>query len=59
MFVNGNIYVFLKNSHVIKFNINGEIIDIIKLPTNLKSEPIFVNNLLLYLNKKNQLLTIN
>ena len=59
MMINDSIYLFLKNSHVIQFNVNGEISKIVKLPSNLKSYPIFVKNYLLYLNKKNKLFVIN
>ena len=59
MMINDSIYLFLKNSHVIQFNVNGEISKIVKLPSNLKSYPIFVKNYLLYLDKKNKLFVIN
>tara|TARA_B100001063_G_scaffold33935_1_gene27252 strand:- start:622 stop:1950 length:1329 start_codon:yes stop_codon:yes gene_type:complete len=59
MIINDSIYLFLKNSHVIQFNINGEITKIVKLPSNLKSYPIFAKNYLLYLDKKNKLFVIN
>ena len=59
MLVNNNIYVFLKNSHIIKFNLKGEINEIIKLPSKINSHPIIVDNSLIYLNKKNKLLIIN
>ena len=59
MMINDSIYLFLKNSHVIQFNVNGEISKIVKLPSNLKSYPIFAKNYLLYLDKKNKLFVIN
>jgi len=59
MMINNNIYLFLKNSHVVQFNINGEITKIVKLPSNLKSYPIFAKNYLLYLDKKNKLFVVN
>ena len=52
LMINNDIYVFLNNSHVIQFNVKGSISKIVKLPSNLKSYPILVNNFLLYLNKK-------
>lgn len=59
MLVNDTLFIFLNNSHIIKFNIRGEIDEIIKLPSYLSSQPIFIDNFLLYLNKKNKLLLIN
>ena len=59
MLVNDTLFIFLNNSHIIKFNIRGEIDETIKLPSYLSSQPIFIDNFLLYLNKKNNLLLIN
>ena len=59
MLVNNSIFVFLKNSNVIKFDLRGEITEIIKLPSSLNSHPIIVKSSLLYLNKKNKLFIIN
>ncbi len=59
MLVNNEIYIFLKNSHLIKLNINGNINEIIKLPSSLKTYPIFANGYLIYLNKKNQIIVLN
>ena len=59
MLVNDTLFIFLNNSHIIKFNIRGEIDETIKLPSYLSSQPIFIDNFLLYLNKKNKLLLIN
>ena len=53
------IFVFLKNSYVIKLNIYGKIVNIIKLPSKLKTQPIIVDNKLFYINKKNKLLVVN
>ena len=57
--VNNNLFLFLKNSYLIKFNINGEILEINKLPAKLNSFPIFINNSILYLNNKNRLIILN
>jgi outer membrane protein assembly factor BamB len=59
MLVNNNIYIFLKNSHLIKFDLTGEIEEITRLPSNLKTNPFFVNSSLFYLDKRNKLLKIN
>lgn len=57
--VNNKIFIFLKNSYLLKFNLIGEIKEITNLPSNLKSYPIFVNNSLFYLDNKKKLLKIN
>ena len=59
MLVNNALFIFLNNSYIVKFNIKGEIDETIKLPSYLNSHPIFIDNFLLYLNKKNKLLLIN
>tara|TARA_B100001063_G_C16611272_1_gene475879 strand:- start:375 stop:893 length:519 start_codon:yes stop_codon:yes gene_type:complete len=59
MVLNKNIYVFLKNSFIVKFNFDSSIQEIIKLPSKIKSQPIIIDNLILYLNNKNRLLAIN
>lgn len=57
--VNNKIFIFLKNSYVIQLDIKGVIDKIIKLPSSLSSHPIVVKSLLLYLNKKNNILLVN
>jgi outer membrane protein assembly factor BamB len=59
MLINNNIYLFLKNSYLIKFNIYGVIKEIIKLRDSINSQPILIDNSILYLNKKNKLLILN
>ena len=53
------IFIFLENSYVIKLSILGEIIDILKLPSKLQSDPIFVDSSMYYLSKKNKLYILN
>ncbi len=57
--VNDNIYLFLENSYLVIFNLNGKLMEITKLKDRLKSHPIFVNQSILFLNNKNNLLVIN
>ena len=59
MLINNKIYVFLQNSHIIKFDLKGEIDEIIKLPYSFNSQPIIVNKSLFYLDKKNKLLVFD
>ena len=56
---NNQLLVFLKNSHVLKFGVDGNLNDVIKLPTNIYSNPMIANNLLYYLDNKNKLSIIN
>ena len=57
--VNNNLYVYLDNSYFVKFNINGKIKNINKLPQKIYEYPIFVDQNLLYLNNKNKLIVLN
>ena len=54
-----NIFIFLKNSYVLKFDIFGNLLKISKLPSKLYSFPIFVNKNTIYLNRKNKLIIID
>ena len=56
---NNKILIFLKNSYVLKFSFFGNIEDIFKLPTKLNSNPVFVNDTFLYLDKNNKLSVVN
>ena len=59
-YVAGNkIYVFLKNSYYLKLDIFGKIEKINKLPSDIFTDPIFINDTIFYLNKKNNLLIVN
>ncbi|MDC0619270.1 hypothetical protein OAO89_03020, partial [Pelagibacteraceae bacterium] len=55
MMVNNKLFIFLKNSYVLKFDIYGNLENINKLPTKIKSQPIFIDSSLLYLDVKNKL----
>ena len=53
------INIFLKNSYVLKLSPSGKIIDIIKLPSKLKSYPIFFQKNLIFVDKKNKISIVN
>ena len=57
--INKNIFIFSKNSHLIKFNLDGEIEKLIKLPSKIQSQPIFINNSIFYFDKKNKINILN
>ena len=57
--VNGKIYVFLKNSYILKFNIDGGLYEVIKLPYKIQTDPIFSDKELYYIDKKNKILSLS
>ena len=56
---NGNIFVLLKNSFVIEFELSGNLKRIFKLPKKINSNLIFAENLILYLTKNKKLVVLN
>ena len=48
MIVNGKIYIFLKNSFLLKFDLNGKLKSINKLPNKLNTFPIIINGSMVY-----------
>lgn len=59
MLVNNQIYIFTDKPYIIKFNINGSINNITKLPFKTNSLPLIVSNSIMFLNKKNRLVLLN
>ncbi len=57
--VNGELFIFLENSYLVRFDLNGKIKKITKLPSKIETTPIFINNSILYLSKKNKLIILN
>ena len=53
--INSKLYIFLNNSFILKFDLVGEINNIVKLPSKIGSYPIFIQDSFLYLNNKNKL----
>ena len=56
---NNNLLLFINNSYLVKFSVEGKIKNINKLPVKLGSLPIFINESMLYLSNKNKLAIIN
>ena len=56
---NNKLFIFLKNSYVLEFNINGNIDNVIKLPSKINSHPLFIDKSLLFLNNKNKIIIVN
>ena len=59
MMINNKLFIFLKNSYILKFDIYGNLENIDKLPSKIKSQPIFIDSSLLYLDVKNKLSIID
>ena len=59
MFLNNKLFIFLKNSYIIKIQTNGEIEKIFKLPSKLKTNPIVANSSIFFLGSKNKLNVID
>lgn len=59
MILDSSIFVFLKNSKVLIFDIYGEFKKIINLQSNMKSYPISIDGSILYLDDKNKLIVLN
>ena len=59
MFLENKIFIFLKNSFVLKFSNKGDLLEISKLPEKINSEPIIIDDTLVFLNKKNKIAIIN
>ena len=57
--VNNNLFVFLRNSYLVKFSKKAKIQNINKLPINLGSFPIFINDSIIYLDQKNKLVVLD
>ena len=58
-FLNDEIFIFLENSYLIKLSIQGDIIEIKKLKNKIGSDPIFVNGIMIFVDKKNRLIFLN
>ena len=57
--INSQIYMFLENSYLVKFDLTGNLIDIMKLPSKLNSRLLFINNNIMYINKSNKIILLN
>ena len=57
--INNQIYIFLNNSYVVKLSVDGVVKKIFKLPKKINSNPIFIENSIIYLNNKNKIIILN
>ena len=58
LFANNKILIQLKNSYMVEFDIKGDLVNIFKLQNKINSKLIFIDNSILYLNKKNKLIVL-
>ena len=59
MFADNKIFVFLKNSYLIQFAASGEILTVYKMPKKINSNPIFIEDKIIFMNNKNKINIIN
>ena len=59
LMLNNKLFIFLKNSNVLIFKINGDLEKIFKLPIKLNSHPILVEESMIYLDFKNKIAIVN
>ena len=57
--VNNEILIFLKNSFILKFDLYGNLEDLKKLPSKIKSNPIFIDRSIFYIDNKRRLSIID
>ena len=57
--LNGKIFLFLKNSYVVVFEVNGNIEKIMKLPFKMNSAPILIKDSLIFFDFNNKISVIN
>ena len=57
--INNKIFIFLENSYLLKFKLNGELEQVNKLPSKINTNPIFVNNSMIYVDDKNKVNVLN
>ncbi len=57
--VNNKLFIFLKNSNILQFDLNGNLSNISKLPVKIKSYPIFFESLIVYTDYRNRISIVN
>ena len=57
--INNNLLILLSNSYLLNFNIKGDLKEIKKIKSKIKSQPIFIEGTALFLDYKNRLVILN
>ena len=52
---NNKLLIFINNKYIAFFNINGQIENVTKLPSKIKSNPILINGSIIYLDNNNKI----
>lgn len=55
LLINNEIMIFLENSYLIKFEINGKLKEVRKLPSKMVTHPIIINKTVMFIDNKNRL----
>ncbi len=53
------IFIFLTNSYILKYNMEGKLEEVRKPQAKMRSQPILINGSLLFINNKNKLVILN
>ena len=56
---NKKLFVFTNKKYIAVININGQVENIIKLPSKIRGNPIFINGTIIYLDKNNKITILN
>lgn len=59
MLLNNEIFIFLKNTYVLKLSIDGTLKEVRKFPSTINSKPIIIDNKIFYFDKKGKIFVIN
>ncbi len=58
-FINDGLLIFLKNSYILQLSVNGKIQRIVKLPSKINTNPIFIKNQILFADNNNKITVMN
>ena len=56
---NNKLFIFINKKYLAFFNINRQIENVIKLPSKINSNPVFINGSIIYLDNKNKIIILN
>ena len=55
LILNNSIFIFLKDNYLLQYSIKGQFKDFYKLPSRIHSQPILIDNFIIYLGNKNKI----
>ena len=59
MLLNNELFIFLKNSYILNFTIDGNLKEIKKLPSKINTSPILIDSSIIFLNSDKKLIIVN